>query len=650
MLIALVGRSNVGKSSLFNALITRVGGISNIFNSVVSDKPGTTRDAKHGRFYLLGNKITLIDTGGIEHSFLREIDSKNYANCTSLVEKIEQDACSAVKNSNLVFFVLDGKEGVTPLDIQMSSKIRRWVMESSNNPEVKLIVNKLEKKDSVEYYEGVGNCISECHDLDFGDPIFVSAQQNHGIEELRNIIKSKLKNKDIKKLEEMAILSQHVPYIENLDSYNEAEDEDQHYEIDKSIRVCSSVRGSYRPNDQWLKLLDKICGGVPFSKEENDKFIIPSIFSPAEQLAQLYLPNNLREDCVGEADGINAPEDTSQSAPDESGHADHDFTSTTTSGDDKKKVSKPQISIEPTVNPLSIVILGSIDSGRERLVSLLCGERVIHARKEDEVSPNWHSSFSKWNITLQTENIIQPVELLTTAALNLGGSLGKLASRQTIALLRKCDFAVFCIDYTKGERNVRDTAAKVTLSKREVAWLTRATRLNKPIVIAVLTDKGSKKCSLSDDTPLSHEFESIPIISIPMDSSSSSITKGTSKSINKLKTTVHSLLHRSKQTIETNTLNAWLRAFTARWPPPWFDGAKVNLKFAAQVRSNPPTFVLWTNVFSAFPQHYLRQLKAALSDEFELKGVPIRIILRTTFKPSKNVDKTKIRRKLFDKL
>jgi predicted GTPase len=85
--------------------------------------------------------------------------------------------------------------------------------------------------------------------------------------------------------------------------------------------------------------------------------------------------------------------------------------------------------------------------------------------------------------------------------------------------------------------------------------------------------------------------------------------------------------------IPTSRLNSWLEAFVAHNPPPWKDGQKQYPKFITQTKSRPPTFSLYTNTFATFPDNYLRQMKELLKEEFGLRGVPLRINLRSTLMP-----------------
>src|SRR5580698_312493 len=96
--IAIVGRPNVGKSTLFNRLVGRR-------LALVDDKPGVTRDRREGEGKLGDLAFTVIDTAGLEHA-ARE----------SLSERMQAQTAAAMKQSDAVLFVIDARAGIAPAD------------------------------------------------------------------------------------------------------------------------------------------------------------------------------------------------------------------------------------------------------------------------------------------------------------------------------------------------------------------------------------------------------------------------------------------------------------------------------------------------------------------------------------------------------
>jgi len=150
--IALIGRPNVGKSTLFNALTgTR--------DALVADVPGLTRDRKYGYSKAEFPRCIVVDTGGL-------------APGAEGVEKLmAEQTLRAVEEADRVLFLLDARDGCTPADLFVASILRR-----SGKPIV-VVVNKAEGLDA-------GTAGADFHQLGLGEPQAISAAQNSGLHAL----------------------------------------------------------------------------------------------------------------------------------------------------------------------------------------------------------------------------------------------------------------------------------------------------------------------------------------------------------------------------------------------------------------------------------------------------------------------------------
>lgn len=175
-IVAIVGRPNVGKSTLFNKLAgQRI--------SIVQDTPGVTRDRVYAQAEWLNYNFTMIDTGGIEPE--RE---------DIIVKQMRRQANIAIETADVIIFVVDGKEGLTPADHEVANMLRK------SKKEVVLVVNKV---DSLKEEENAW----EFYNLGIGDPVTISASQALGLGDMLDRV------------------------VENFDKYNEEDEEDEFIRI-----------------------------------------------------------------------------------------------------------------------------------------------------------------------------------------------------------------------------------------------------------------------------------------------------------------------------------------------------------------------------------------------------------------------------------
>jgi GTP-binding protein len=156
--VVIVGRPNVGKSTLFNRLTGRRA-------ALVSDMPGLTRDRREGEADIGGHRVILIDTAGLETGTARG----------SIAARMRAQTEAALQEAEAVLFVLDARAGVTPEDAEFARLVR-----ASGKPVV-LTANKCEgRAGSDGFYEAF--------QLGLGEPVAISAEHGEGIGELEGDI------------------------------------------------------------------------------------------------------------------------------------------------------------------------------------------------------------------------------------------------------------------------------------------------------------------------------------------------------------------------------------------------------------------------------------------------------------------------------
>lgn len=160
--VAILGRPNVGKSTLFNRLIGKR-------KAIVDDKPGVTRDRNYGTVEWNNYHFILIDTGGYLPEAKTQID-------LAIREQID----IAIDEADVILFLVDAKTGITDIDEQMARILR------NSNKEIILVVNKIdEPRDDPE--------LGQFYNLGLGDPYPVSAMSGRQSGDLLDIIVSRIK-------------------------------------------------------------------------------------------------------------------------------------------------------------------------------------------------------------------------------------------------------------------------------------------------------------------------------------------------------------------------------------------------------------------------------------------------------------------------
>ncbi|MGZ8359688.1 MAG: ribosome biogenesis GTPase Der [Allosphingosinicella sp.] len=151
--VAIVGRPNVGKSTLFNRLVGRK-------LALVDDRPGVTRDRREGDASLVGLEFRVIDTAGYEDE-----------DPETLPGRMRTQTIAAVRDADVALFLIDARAGITPLD----EEIGRW-LRSENTPVI-LAANKAEGR------SGEAG-ILEAYALGLGEPLAISAEHGEGVVDL----------------------------------------------------------------------------------------------------------------------------------------------------------------------------------------------------------------------------------------------------------------------------------------------------------------------------------------------------------------------------------------------------------------------------------------------------------------------------------
>lgn len=201
--VAIIGRPNVGKSTLFNRLVGKR-------LALVDDRPGVTRDRREGEANLLGLEFRIVDTAGFEDE-----------DAQTLPGRMRQQTEAAAENADVALFVIDSRAGITPLDREIANWLR-----SLSTPIV-LLANKAEGRAGEPG-------ILDSYSLGLGDPIPFSAEHGEGLDDLFHSL---------------------LPYVErDEEDFDEEEDEEARANAPLKLAIVG------RPNAGKSTLVNRMLG------------------------------------------------------------------------------------------------------------------------------------------------------------------------------------------------------------------------------------------------------------------------------------------------------------------------------------------------------------------------------------------------------
>ena len=265
--VALVGRPNVGKSTLFNRL-TRTR------DALVADFPGLTRDRKYGHAHIAGYEFIVIDTGGIDGTE------------EGVEEKMAEQSLLAIEEADIVLFLVDARAGLTSADIGIANYLRQ-----RQNKTTVVVANKVDGIDADSH-------CAEFYQLGLGEIAQIAASQGRGIANLMEQVLSPLAEKMAEKEEESAVenddvseMTQHDEWDEDFDFSNEEDtallDEELAQEqTPDSQNIKIAIVG--RPNVGKSTLTNRILGEDRVVVYDMPGTTRDSIYIPMERDGQQY--------------------------------------------------------------------------------------------------------------------------------------------------------------------------------------------------------------------------------------------------------------------------------------------------------------------------------------------------------------------------
>jgi GTP-binding protein len=265
-------------------------------------------------------------------------------------------------------------------------------------------------------------------------------------------------------------------------------------------------------------------------------------------------------------------------------------------------------------SPLKIAIVGRPNTGKSTLINQLVGEQRMLTGPEagltrDSICVTW-----EWNG--------RPIELFDTAGLRkqarVTGKLERLSTQDTKRALNFAEVVIVLIDATQP------------FEKQDLHIADQVAREGRAMVIAVnkwdlIEDPKAHMAALRQKLDLSlPQVAGVPLVTL-------SALNG--RGVDRLLPAVEKVYALWNRRVPTAGLNRWLAEATERHPPPAVQGRRIKLRYMTQVSIRPPTFAVFTARAAALPDSYSRYLINSLRKDFDIPGVPIRLLLRARENP-----------------
>ena len=264
---------------------------------------------------------------------------------------------------------------------------------------------------------------------------------------------------------------------------------------------------------------------------------------------------------------------------------------------------------------LQLAILGRPNAGKSTLVNRLLGEERQITGPEPGLTRDAIGIAWQWGE--------QTIRLIDTAGLRrqarVTEKLEKLAADDAVRAMEYAQVVVLLLD------------ARAPLERQDLNIARRTLEEGRALVVAankwdLIADRNASMGQLRDrlETSLT-QARGVPVVTL---------SALTGRGVEKLMPKVTEVYQHWQQRISTAALNRWLKDMTESHPPPLGQhGRRIRLRYMTQVKTRPPTFVIFSNLPDDLPDAYARYLQNGLREHFDLPGVPLRILLRKQDNP-----------------
>lgn len=595
MVVSIIGRPNVGKSTIFNRLMKKQ------YLAMTHDQPGVTRDRHYGILKLeelyegeLGQEdIILVDTGGFYPDKI-EVDPKKKNNIDPFFNIMADHAKLAIDESDLVLFVVDVRDGLLPFDKGICDYIR-----STKKP-FWLLMNKFdsEKQEGEQYdFFNLG--------LDDEDMHRISAEHNRGFNDLRERLLIAAK-----KFQKSEVSSSEEEHLQN--------------GVKPRNDVVSSVAIVGAPNAGKSTLLNCLVGAQRALVSE----IAGTTVDPIEGYVDLYFGPDIdlltTQDNAFRKDDTRIFEEMKKFA--QSGDIDLDEVDEDELTENEKKIyiEFGQSEAARGFEEEEAEIKGSADFSYD---DSNVGEDYFSEKQIlSEIEKNWDAPAEEVE---NLENALyvnrwRSIKLVDTAGIRksklVEGFIETQSVYRSLRAISESDVVLFMIDSTLGITHQDRRLIDIALEKGKSLIVC----LNKiDLLREIFADAKKKKewtQNLRDQVPWLGFCQLV------------TISAQKNRNINYLREALKRTIVIRNKKIPTGALNRTLSTLTEKNPVviKKTSGARFKIKYASMLKSSPPTFLIFSNKSQGIPDNYRRYLVNGLRTQFDLTNTPVHLIFRTS--------------------
>lgn len=589
MVVSLIGRPNVGKSTIFNRLMRKQ------YLAMTHDQPGVTRDRHYGIMVIEEHiegkdeveEVILVDTGGFYPDKI-EIDPKKKKNNVDPFFNIMADhAKLAIDESDLVLFVVDVREGLLPFDKSIADYIR-----STKKP-FWLLLNKFdtEKQEGDQYdFYHLG--------LDEEEMLHLSAEHNRGFYDLRERLV-----KTAKRFREEGRI--------------EAEEEHLQKGVKPRNDVVSSVAIIGAPNAGKSTLLNCLVGAQRALVSE----IAGTTVDPIEGYIDLYFGPDV-ELLTSQENQFRRDNEIYEEMKKFHENTDENFLM------DEEDLSEEEKKVYVEFGQTTELDLDEEVSGNEFAFDESNTGEDYFSEKEilSTIEKNWDAPAEE---VAHIEHVAaihrwRSIKLVDTAGIRkskmVEGFIETQSVYRSLRSISESDVILFMIDATLGITHQDRRLIDIALEKGKSVIVC----LNKiDLLREIFADQKKKKewlQNLRDEVPWLGFCQLV------------TISAQQNRNINYLREAIKRTIVIRNRKVPTGALNRCLFNLTEKNPVviKKTNGVRFKVKYASMLKSSPPTFLLFSNKSQGIPENYRRYLVNGLRKEFDLTNTPVHLIFRTS--------------------